>query len=181
MQDELYKNLDKFWQQTVDELIESLKRVNRYASGNTAQSIGEFNTRPVTIESNGFRITLGMPDYYEFIDEGVSGAKRNKNISRFKYTNKMPPIKAIRRFMINRGIVPSNFRQLRNSNTRSGKRRSADSVLNSMAYAIARKIFENGVKPTHFYSDVVNDKKLQAFETNILDWYGDHIIKVLAN
>lgn len=174
---ELYDNLDKYWQQVVDELVQSLKDVGRYASGVTAQSIGENNVNPVAITSNGFKIVLGMPEYFEFIDEGVSGAKNNTNRSRFKYTDKMPPIKAIRRFMINRGIVPKNFTNIKNrSGTKAQKAQSIEQALNGLAFAIARKIYENGVEKTNFYSNVVNDTKLLDFETRLLDFYSKFII-----
>jgi hypothetical protein len=180
MQKELYSKLDKYWQQLVDDLIQSLKDVDRYASGVTAQSIGEFNTKPVSIQAGGFTVLLNMPDYYEFLDEGVSGAINNKNRSQFKYTNKRPPIKAIRKFMRNRGIVPKNFRQAKNSKTKGGKRKSADDLLDSLAFAISYGIYKNGTKKTNFYSDVVNDQRLLDFETNALEFYGDYIIKILA-
>jgi hypothetical protein len=181
MQKELYSNLDKYWQGIVDDLIQSLKDVDRYSSGVTAQSIGEFNTKPVSIEGGGFKVVLNMPDYYEYLDEGVSGAINNKNRSQFKYTNKRPPIKAIRKFMRNRGIIPKNFRQAKNSKTKSGKRKSADDLLNSLAFAISYGIYKNGTKKTNFYSNVINDQRLLDFEVNVVDFYSDYIIKILAS
>jgi hypothetical protein len=178
MQKELYNKLDKYWQQIVDDLIQSLKDVDRYVSGETAQSIGEFNTKPVSIEAGGFRILLNMPDYYDRLDEGSNGAINNKNRSQIKATR--PPIKAIRKFMRNRGIVPKNFRQSKNSKTKGGKRRSAEDLLDSLAFVISRSIYENGTKKTNFYSNVVNDQRLLDFETNALEFYGDYIIKILA-
>ena len=184
MQKELYSKLDKYWQKVVDDLIQSLKNVDRYASGVTAQSIGgKGDDQPVDIfeiSSNSTQIQLYMPDYYEFLDEGVSGAINNKNRSQFKYTNKRPPIQAIKKFMRNRSITPKNFRQAKNSKTKGGKRKSADEMLDSLAYAIAYGIYKNGTKKTNFYSDVVNDQRLLDFETNALEFYGDYIIKILA-
>ena len=86
MQDKrLIGMLNQYWQKIVDDLIKSLYDVGRVASGATAQSIADGNANPITITSNGFRIQIAMPDYYQFIDEGVSGAKKNTGISRFKY------------------------------------------------------------------------------------------------
>ena len=182
MTKEIYEQLDSFWQQVVDDLRASLIDVGRNASGNTGESIGEFNTKPVSITSNGFTITLGMPDYYEYLDEGVSGAVNNKNRSRFKYTNKMPPIKAIRRFMINRGIVPKNYSQIRKGKgTKAQKRKNVDDALNGLAFAIARKIYENGTKTTNFYSNVVNDELITSFENKLLGFYEGQIIDIIKN
>jgi len=175
MQDKrLIGMLNQYWQKIVDDLVKSLYDVGRVASGATAQSIADGNTNPITITSNGFRIQIAMPDYYQYIDEGVSGAKNNTGISRFKYTSKMPPISAIRKFMLNRGIDPA-----KESNTTSGKRRDDEAIRNGLAYVIARSIFENGVKPTNFYSNVINDKKLLDFESKLLDQYRKYIIDII--
>ena len=174
MQNSLYTNLDKYWQKVVDDLVQSLKDVGRYASGNTAQAIGDGNAQPVAITANGFKITIAMPNYYEYLDEGVSGAKNNTGISRFKYTNKMPPIKAIRKFMLNRGINAP-----RTSNTKSGKRQDAEKIRNGIDFAIARSIFNNGTKRPDFYSNVINDKKLIAFELMLLAQYSNYVIELI--
>lgn len=176
---DLYDTLDDFWKQVVNDLIQSLKDVDRYASGNTAQSIGEENTRPVEIVSNGFKITLGMFPYYAFMDEGVSGAKNNKGISRFAYKDKMPPIKAMRQFMINRGIVSANFQDLKRGN-RAQRKQNIEQALNGVAFAISRKIYENGLKPTNFYSNVVNDALIDKFAQQILNKYSDLVFDIVA-
>jgi hypothetical protein len=190
MQKELYSKLDKYWQQLVDDLIQSLKDVDRYASGVTAQSIGEFNTKPVSIQAGGFTVLLNMPDYYEFLDEGVSGAIKNTKRSQFTYRDRgkgpkggqlgLPPSDAIKKFMRNRSLTPKDVRKAKNSTTKAAKRKSADDLRNSYAYAIAYNIWKNGTKKTNFYSDVVNDQRLLDFETNALEFYGDYIIKILA-
>jgi len=179
MEHELLPFLQTFWQKVIDDLVQSLKDVNRFASGNTAQAIGAFNLTPVTFISNSsFEITIAMPDYYKFMDQGVSGAKKNTNISPFKYTNKRPPISAIRKFMLNRGIVGRDFRRARS--TRGRKRGAAiNSSLDNLAYAIAFSIWEKGLTPTHFYSDVVNDTLLANFERQLLDQYGKLVLEII--
>jgi len=175
MQDKrLIGMLNQYWQQIVDDLVKSLYDVGRVASGATAQSIADGNTNPITITSNGFRIQIAMPDYYQYIDEGVSGAKNNTGISRFKYTSKMPPISAIRKFMLNRGIDPA-----KESNTTSGKRRDAEAIRNSIAFAISYSIWSKGLAKTNFYSDVINDQKLLDFESKLLDQYRKYIIDII--
>ena len=76
-QSKLYNSLTDYWQTIVDDLVQSLIDVGRYASGNTAQSIGAMNTKPITLTSTGFKVQISMPDYYQYIDEGVSVAKNN--------------------------------------------------------------------------------------------------------
>jgi hypothetical protein len=175
MQDKrLIAMINQYWQKIVDELVQSLYDVGRVASGATAQSIGALNTKPVTITARGFKIQIAMPPYYQFIDEGVSGAKNNTGISRFKYTNKMPPISAIRKFMLNRGIT-----EPRGKNTKSGKRRDAEQIRNSIAFAIAYSIWKNGLDKTDFYSSVINDKEILAFEAKLLEQYRKYVIDII--
>lgn len=169
----LFNGLTEYWQTVVDDLVQSLKDVGRYASGNTAQAIGDGNKKPVVITANGFKVSIVMPDYYEFMDEGVGGAVRNKGISRFAYTDKMPPISAIRKFMINRGINPAK------SNTKSGKARDAEAIRDGVAFAIARKIYENGLKPTNFYSNVMNDEKILDMERMLMDKFGVYVLSIV--
>jgi hypothetical protein len=172
-QNKLYRGLTIYWQKTVDELVKSLYEVGRVASGKTAQNIGAFNKTPVQITSNGYKITISMPEYYDFMDKGVNGLK-SSYATKYAYKNKMPPIKAIRKFMLNRGIDKP-----RGSNTKAGKSRDTEAILNGIAFAIARSIYEKGIKPTHFYTKVINDKKLQDFERRLIDFYRANIIDII--
>ena len=178
LKQKLFASLTDYWQQVVDDLVKSLYDVGRVSSGVTAQSIGDLNARLVDITTKGFKVTIAMPPYYEYIDEGVSGSKRNTGISRFKYkmplsSNKRPPIKAIRKFMLNRGINPVP------KNTTSGKQRDAEAIRNSIAFAISYKIWSDGLEPTNFYSKVINDPKLQEFETRLLNEFGQFILDIV--
>ena len=170
----LFLMLTRHWQGVVNDLVKNLTEAYSGSSGLTRQSIGSLNKKPVEVTTRGFKISISMPDHYQFLDEGVSGAKYNKNISRFKYTDKLPPIKDIRRFMLNRGIT-----EPLKANTRSGRKRDTESQLNSIAFAIARSIYEKGTKASHFYSDVINDKEILAFGQKVAAQYKDYILSVV--
>lgn len=181
MEDEILRdNLILYWQNIIDALVTSLQDVGRYASGVTAQSIAGLNTTPVTFRfSTQVRVTLWMPDYYAYIDEGVSGARENTNISRFKYGSKLPPISGIRQFMLNRGIVADDYRDI--GRTRKGKDRNTavNKSLNRLAYVIAFSIWKRGLKPTNFYTNVVNDQSILKFEQQLLTEYGRLIVNIV--
>jgi hypothetical protein len=196
MQKELYSKLDKYWQGIVDDLIKSLKEKDRYVSGVTAALIGgKGKNEPVdifTVKTGTIEVQLYMPEYYAFLDEGVSGAVNNKNRSQFSYKDKgkgaggrgqkgIPNVMAIRRFMRNRSIVPTNVRKAKNSKTKASKRQSAEDARMNLAFAISYNIWKNGTKKTNFYSDVVNDQRIADFGTNLIEYYGDYIIKVLSS
>jgi hypothetical protein len=180
MQDKkLIGMLNQYWQKIVDDIVKSLYDVGRVASGATAQNIGALNTKPVTITAGGFKIQISMPSYYQFIDEGVSGAEKNTGISRFKYKSPFswknaPPISAIRKFMLNRGIT-----EPRGKNTTSGKRRDAEAIRNSIAFAISYSIWSKGLAKTNFYTNVINDQELLDFEAKLLEQYRKYIIDII--
>ncbi len=182
IQDKLFDSLLDYWQKVVDELEKNLYIANKVASGKTVQSIGELNQQPVTITASGFKVQISMPSYYQFIDEGVSGAKYNTSISRFKYTNKMPPISAIRKFMLNRGI--SKFSDIKSkrgysgTNTKSGKRRDAEDIRKSIAFVIARSIYNYGLEKTDFYSKAINDQTILDLEAELLDEFRKYVLNV---
>ncbi len=177
---EIYEEVSAFWQKVIDDLLESLKNsYEPFSSGNTGQEIAKDNMTPVTLISQGFEITLTMPDYWSFMDEGVSGAVNNRNISQFKFKKKRPPISAIRLFMFNRGIVGKNYRDIRKRPKSISRQRSIEKELNSIAFAIAYKIWRDGLRKTNFYSNVVNDDLIRNFGEQLAKEYGRLIITKL--
>jgi len=174
--------LDPFWKDTINRIAENLERAdrfgrNRVASGVTKQRIGAFNETPVTIISTDkYKVQIGMPEYYAFIDEGVQGAdnfsdNRRRSTGRFKFTNKMPPLAPIRQFMLNRGIVGDRGR--------FNKAKNKDEYLNSLAFVIARGIYRRGIEQTNFYSDVVNDDLIKRFEEGLSDAFQQEIFTII--
>lgn len=180
MQDELYDIIDGFWQKVIDEIVTNLYQANRVASGALAQAVGGYeNTAiPVTVIGQGFEVTIAMLPYWIYVDEGVSGAINNKGISQFKYTNDKPPVSAIRKFMMNRGIVGEDYAAAKRTSGRA-RQRNIGKALNSVAYAIAYKIWRDGLPKTNFFSDVVNEKLLTKFENEIVNEYSKLIIDLI--
>ena len=172
-EEKLFDSLLVYWQLVVDELEKNLYIANKVRSGETVQSIGEFNQKPITMTSSGFRVQISMPSHYQYLDEGVSGAKYNKGISRFKYTTKLPPVSKIRDWM---DLVPTRWVP---KNTTSGKRRDQESMMKGIAFAIARKIFNEGLERTDFYSKAINDQKILDFEKQLLEQYGSYVLSVV--
>jgi hypothetical protein len=90
-----------------------------------------------------------MEDYGEFQDKGVSGVKRKYNTP-YKYTNKMPPPKAFAQWVVRKGL-----QGIRDKQGRFIPRKS-------LQYLIARSVYNNGIKPSYFFSNPfkVNFNKL---------------------
>ena len=189
--------LTQHWQGVVNDLVKNLTEAYSGSSGLTRQSIGSLNKKPVEVTTRGFKISISMPDHYQFLDEGVHGKTSSyveNSGSPFKYTDKMPSIKSIRKFMLNRGITelekssspkttkPTTGRvqrKARRKNTQSGRKNAVESQLDAIAFLIARSIYEKGTKASHFYSDVINDKEILAFGQKVAAQYKDYILSVV--
>jgi hypothetical protein len=183
----LTNELDDYWMELVKELKASLRKEYGYTSGLTGQSIGEYNTNPTTVSAKGITVTLGMPAHYIYLDRGVNGALKSSGalpteggkVFSYKKGGKMPPIEAIKKFMQNRGITKLSDLKSSGTNTRSGRKRQADMTLDQVAFVIARSIWAKGTKPTKFYSNVVNDKMLQALERRLMAKFGNLVVDIV--
>jgi len=183
-QELLFDYLLVYWQKLIDGFRLELEKAYPLSSGLTAATIDEGNATPISITSNGYKVTIIMPAHYQFLDEGVSGAKNNTGRSRFKYTNKMPPISVIRKFMLNRGINSWEDIKSKNpgrtyKNTRSGKKQDAEEIRNSIAYVIAYAIWRDGTEGSKFYTNVINDKSILAFEEKLKARFANYVIDVV--
>lgn len=200
-EEEIFFALAEYWTKVVQELKSSLIAAGRNASGNTASQFGvppdESQVNLVTVTSQGYAVKLWMPYYYDFINKGVSGTEITY-ATEYKYSDKMPPISAIRNFMLNRGIskprkkerakdtnkLKSKISRLKRKertpkNTRSAQRQDMNSMLNGIAFAIAKSIQKEGLKPTKFYDNVVNSQKIAQFEQELLDKWGEYVLEVI--
>lgn len=127
--------LNKFVRHVVSQAKKNLTTSNRNASKKLYNSIkGEAKSFP-----NSIGIYFEMEPYGLFQDQGVKGTKSGKSYSNFKYTNKMPPPKAFDKWTIRKGLAPRE---------KGGKFKSRK----SLNFAIARSIYEKGIKPTLFFT-----------------------------
>lgn len=128
------ETLKKFVAYVVSQAKRNLTIKDKKASGKLYESIkGEAKQFP-----NSIGIYFDMEDYGFFQDKGVSGTKRKFNTP-FSYKTKMPPAKAFDKWTIRKGIAPrGKGGQFKN---RKG-----------LNFAIARSIFEKGIKPSLFFT-----------------------------
>jgi len=194
-QELLFDYLLVYWQKLIDAFGEELKNAYPMSSNATAASIDEGNMTPISITSNGYRVTIAMPPHYQFLDEGVSRAKNNTGRSRFSFKDKgkgangrgqkgIPPITVIRKFMLNRGINSWEDIKSKNpgrtyKNTRAGKKQSAEEIRQSIGYVIAYAIWRDGTEGSKFYTNVINDKSILAFEEKLKARFANYVIDVV--
>ena len=89
-------------------------------------------------DNSGFILQFVMEEYGAYQDLGVSGTKK-KYDTPFKYTNKRPPSSAFDKWNVRKGIAP------RGQGGKFAKRKGLN-------YVIAKSIFEQGIKPSLFFT-----------------------------
>ena len=151
--------LDRFVKHVVSQAKKNLTTTGKNASKKLYNSIkGEAKAFP-----NSIGIYFDMEEYGFFQDKGVSGVKK-KYDTPFSYKTKMPPPSAFDKWTIRRGIAPRNTKG--QFQTRKG-----------LNFAIARSIFEKGIKPSLFFT-----KPFEAAYKNLpdelIDKYGLDVIEL---
>ena len=124
----------------------------------------------------GYEFYFEMEDYGKFQDQGVRGVnpslvkngRQKAPLSKFKYTNKMPPLQPLFKWVRARRI------RLRDE---KGKFKQGD--YKTIAFIIQKRIFAQGVEATEFFTRPFNsaffdldDKILEAFNNDL-----DEILK----
>lgn len=156
----------KYRADIIADLRESLIKHDRDQPGDLLQSIdGE-----VTIGSNKISFELKMNDYWKFVNEGVDGTAVKHN-SQFKYkkNGKRIPLDAMKKFIAARGISPAMSISAHKRNTKiiatgklnkkaqkTLKKITKENALESLAWAIGVNLKKRGLKPTHFFTQVIN-------------------------
>ena len=154
--------LKKFVDYVVAQSKRNLTTKGKNASKKLYNSIkGESKVMP-----NSIGIYFDMEDYGFFQDRGVEGIKSGSSLSKFKFKSKggkqglkgMPPPSAFDKWTIRRGIAP------RNSSGQFQNRKGLN-------FAIARSIFEKGIKPSLFFTKPF-EAAFKKLPDEMLDAYG---------
>lgn len=148
----LLEALKEFEQKVVQAAKDNLTKQN--TSGDLSKSIkGDVKQMP-----NSIRVFFEMNEYGFYQDRGVKGTKGGKSLDNFAYTNKMPPPKAFDKWTVRKGIAPRDVK---------GKFQSRK----GLNFAIARSIFEKGIKPTMFFTKPF-EKAYKQLPEELIEKYG---------
>ena len=93
----------------------------------------------LTVSPNSFALSFLMEEYGIYQDKGVSGKKVKYNTP-FSYKDKMPPPSKLDKWIVRKGLKGIRDKQ--------GKFISRK----SLQFMIARSIFNNGIKPSLFFT-----------------------------
>lgn len=151
--------LNRFIKHVVSQAKRNLTTNGKNASKKLYNSIkGEAKAFP-----NSIGVYFDMEDYGFYQDKGVSGIKKKYNTP-FSYKTKMPPPKAFDKWTIRRGIAPRNTKG--QFQTRKG-----------LNFAIARSIFEKGIKPSLFFTKPF-EAAFKNLPDELIDNYGLEVEKL---
>lgn len=135
-------------QQFVSEVLEKFaKEVVKQSRSNLTRKDKNVNRKlynslkyDLNVSKNSFSLSFEMEKYGDFQDKGVSGTNK-KYDTPYKFTTKQPPTKPIAEWAKARGI-----------RLRDAKGRFLKGSYNTIGFLIARKIKENGIKPSLFFT-----------------------------
>ena len=163
---DLKRALQKFGQYVVSNARENLVKDKK----NTTKSLSDSIAFSLNSYTDSYVVEFLMDYYGIFVDKGVSGVKKKYNTP-YSYKSKggkqglkgMPPPKAFDKWTIMKGIAP------RDAKGRFLPRKSVN-------FAVARTVFEKGIKPSLFFTKPFN----YAFEQLSKD-LGNDYDKALKN
>jgi hypothetical protein len=131
---ETEKELKKFRDYVIKESRSNLTRLKKNSSKKLYNSLkGEYK-----LMANSFSLYFSMEDYGTFQDKGVNG-KRSVYTTAYKFGTKMPPPKALDKWIVRKGLAPKD---------KQGRFISRK----SLQFLIARSIYFNGIKPSLFFT-----------------------------
>jgi hypothetical protein len=111
----------------------------------------------LNVSPNSFSMSFLMEDYGIFQDKGVSGIKKKYNTP-YSYTNKMPPPSKMDKWIVRKGL-----KGIRGKDGKFISRKS-------LQFMIARSIYNNGIKPSLFFTKPF-EKAFKNLDKDIIEAY----------
>lgn len=133
--EETQKVLNRFAKYVIQQSRSNLTRMGKNASNDLYDSLGfEIQVNPNSIE-----VAFVSQDYLDFVDKGVSGTEKRYN-TKYKYTNKKPPVDAMVRYAKTKPIKP--------------KSRTTGRFITyqQFGFALSNYLYKQGIKPSYFFS-----------------------------
>ena len=157
---EVQEAIDKFRKYVVQQSKSNLTKQKKNASKSLYNSIKGVSK----VNPNSISLYFEMEAHGVFQDKGVSGKEKKYNTP-YSYKSKMPPTKALDKWVVRRGIAP------RDAKGRLISRQS-------LKFLIARGIYRNGIKPSLFFTkpfekayDRLPDELVEAYGLDIINLY----------
>lgn len=136
---------------------DNIERENLIVTGKIAQIEAD-----IVDEST---INILAYDYLLYQDRGVNGAVSPRYNTPFSYRDKQPPVDIIKQWIRQKGVVVE---------VKEGQ--SDEEAINSAAWAMAKKIYREGVEPKNFFT-----KEIPQLEDDCADLVGDLVVNVIVS
>ena len=138
--------LNAFRKHVITEARKNLTRNKKNASKTLYNEMSSF----LKVSKNSFELGFEMPIYGQFQDQGVSGKKKKYNTP-FSYKTKMPPSKIFEDWIKRKGIKGRDRGYTKKDGTKV-KGTGRFITHKTLSYLIARSVFNNGIKPSLFFT-----------------------------
>ena len=156
------EELNRFAKYVISQSRANLTRGKKNSSKDLYNSLDS----EVKVSKNSFELSFLMEDYGVFQDKGVSGVKKKYNTP-YSYTSKMPPPSKMDKWIVKKGIAPRD---------KSGKFISRK----SLQFMIARSIFNNGIKPSLFFTKPF-EKAFKGLNKDLVEAYKLDVEQLMKN
>ena len=155
------------------DLQASLK--SKMSDGYNPRLSGKIKSLPIRHIGDLTEYILKMPEYGKILDKG-----RGKTVNDGTGEVKKNLVDWIKR----RGLEVkiSQRKQLRAAKIKNkkikkaAKQRNYEDAVKSLAYGIAKSIHENGYEGNHFFSEVINDGRLEKLEKDLIEATQNEVI-----
>jgi hypothetical protein len=154
--------LNRFAKYVISQSKANLTRQKKNSSKELYNSLDS----EVKVSANSFSLSFLMAEYGVFQDKGVSGVKKKYN-TKYAYTTKMPPPSKMDKWIVKKGIAPRD---------KDGKFISRK----SLQFMIARSIFNNGIKPSLFFTKPF-EKAFKGLNKDLVEAYKLDVEALMKN
>ena len=154
--------LNRFAKYVISQSRANLTRQKKNSSKELYNSLDS----EVKVSANSFSLSFLMAEYGVFQDKGVSGVKKKYN-TKYAYTTKMPPPSKMDKWIVKKGIAPRG---------KDGKFISRK----SLQFMIARSIFNNGIKPSLFFTKPF-EKAFKGLNKDLVEAYKLDVEALMKN
>jgi hypothetical protein len=156
------EELNRFAKYVISQSRANLTRQKKNSSKELYNSLDS----NIKVNKNSFELSFLMAEYGVFQDKGVSGVKKKHN-TKYAYTTKMPPPSKMDKWIVKKGIAPRG---------KDGKFISRK----SLQFMIARSIFNNGIKPSLFFTKPF-EKAFKNIDKDLIKAYRLDIETLMEN
>ena len=156
------EELNRFAKYVISQSRANLTRGKKNSSKDLYNSLDS----EVKVSKNSFELSFLMEEYGVYQDKGVSGVKKKYNTP-YSYTTKMPPPSKMDKWIVKKGIAP------RDKNGKFISRKS-------LQFMIARSIFNNGIKPSLFFTKPF-EKAFKNLNKDLIEAYKLDVEQLMNN